>query len=179
MTKHVSQFSVLMFGRVTGGISTSLLFNVFESWLVCEHNARGYSPDLLSGTFGLAIFGNSIMAIIAGTLAQFAADFKPLTPPMSSGATLHYGGYCSPFDVSILFLLLCFGALQYLWGENYAAGRGGHGPPAAGHGACAAQGVGGVHPQARCAVPHLRHGWRDELPEGGQLGVREVPLPVG
>jgi hypothetical protein len=34
MTKHSSDYWVLMMGRLLGGISTSLLFTAFESWLV-------------------------------------------------------------------------------------------------------------------------------------------------
>ena len=38
ITKHSSQYRVLMLGGVLGGITTSLLFSTFESWLVAEHN---------------------------------------------------------------------------------------------------------------------------------------------
>ena len=37
VTKHWSNYYVLMLGRFFGGIATSLLFTVFESWLVAEH----------------------------------------------------------------------------------------------------------------------------------------------
>lgn len=37
VTKHSSEFFVLMVGRILGGIATSLLFSAFESWLVAEH----------------------------------------------------------------------------------------------------------------------------------------------
>ncbi len=37
VTKHWRSYEVLMFGRVLGGIATSLLFSVFDSWLVAEH----------------------------------------------------------------------------------------------------------------------------------------------
>ena len=33
-TKHFTSFSILMLGRLLGGVSTSLLFSVFETWLV-------------------------------------------------------------------------------------------------------------------------------------------------
>lgn len=38
ITKHSSQYRILMVGRILGGIATSLLFSAFESWLVAEHN---------------------------------------------------------------------------------------------------------------------------------------------
>ena len=42
-TKHSPNFWVLMFGRVLGGIATSLLYSAFESWLVAEHFKHGFS----------------------------------------------------------------------------------------------------------------------------------------
>lgn len=38
VTKHSSEYKILMLGRILGGIATSLLFSAFESWLVAEHN---------------------------------------------------------------------------------------------------------------------------------------------
>lgn len=38
ITKHSSDYKVLMLGRVLGGIATSLICSSFESWLVAEHN---------------------------------------------------------------------------------------------------------------------------------------------
>lgn len=34
LTKHIKHFQVLMIGRLLGGISTSILFSSFESWMV-------------------------------------------------------------------------------------------------------------------------------------------------
>jgi len=69
----------LLVGRVLGGLSTSLLFTAFESWMVTEHRKRGYDEDLLAGTFSIASAGNGIAAISAGVLAQVAAGSQP--PP--------------------------------------------------------------------------------------------------
>jgi len=118
-TKHVSSYWVLMIGRVLGGIATSLLFSVFDSWLVCEHNKRGFKPELLSNTFGLAVFGNSLVAVAAGTVSQFAADFAPLSPKPSDSPQFHVGGYTGPFDVSSCCLLVCAAMLQSMWTENH------------------------------------------------------------
>jgi len=41
LMKHCKHFYVLLLGRVGGGIATSLLFSVFESWLICAHGERG------------------------------------------------------------------------------------------------------------------------------------------
>jgi len=59
VTKHARDYWVLMVGRVLGGIATSLLFSSFESWMVCEHNARGYDAAALNDTFSLMYFGKT------------------------------------------------------------------------------------------------------------------------
>ena len=41
VTKRYQSYSILMLGRLLGGISTSLLFSVFEAWMVSEHFSRG------------------------------------------------------------------------------------------------------------------------------------------
>ena len=64
---------LLLLGRVLGGISTSLLFSAFESWMVAEHRKRGYPEAWLAGTFSLAAAGNGFVAVFAGLLAQVAA----------------------------------------------------------------------------------------------------------
>lgn len=112
ITKHARDYWVLMLGRVLGGIATSLLFSSFESWMVCEHNARGYDSAALNDTFSLMYFGNSLCAILAGMMAEAAADMKALTP---LSGIWHVGGYCSPFDLSATFLLLGFGLICSVW----------------------------------------------------------------
>merc|ERR1719162_2375826 len=51
-TKHFNDYHVLMFGRITGGIATSMLFSCFECWLVSEHCSRHkFSGGLLGYMF--------------------------------------------------------------------------------------------------------------------------------
>jgi len=50
---HFNDFRSLMFGRITGGIATDLLFSCFECWMVSEHFSRGFSGGLLGYMFGL------------------------------------------------------------------------------------------------------------------------------
>lgn len=70
ITKHWNNYNILLVGRLLGGVATSLLFSVFDAWLVCEHNARGHDPAWLSSTFSTAMFGNSVVAIVCGTLRR-------------------------------------------------------------------------------------------------------------
>jgi hypothetical protein len=46
-TKHSPSYSVLLVGRLLGGVSTSLLFSVFEAWAVAAHTGRGFDESLL------------------------------------------------------------------------------------------------------------------------------------
>ena len=120
VTKHAKDYWVLMLGRVLGGVATSLLFSSFESWMICEHTARGYEGSAMGDTFSLMYFGNSICAIVAGMMAESAADLKALTP--TDSPPWYYGGYTAPFDLSAFFLIVGFGLISGMWNENYGEG---------------------------------------------------------
>ena len=104
MTKAVPDYYVLMFGRFLCGISTSLLFSVFESWMVCEHHKQGFDASLLSDTFAYATFGNGVVAVIAGLLANTLAKSY---------------GFVAPFLTAIIPLILVFTMINLSWNENY------------------------------------------------------------
>jgi MFS family permease len=70
-TKLVPEYWTLMLGRFLSGISISLLFSSFESWMVCEHYRRGFNSEQLNDTFAYATFGNGLMAVLAGELDSF------------------------------------------------------------------------------------------------------------
>ncbi|KAH7725501.1 Major facilitator superfamily domain-containing protein 5 [Aphelenchoides avenae] len=104
ITKHFGNFYVLLLGRLLGGIATSILFSAFESWLVYEHNKRGFGDSMLSTIFSHATFGNSLVAITSGLVAQVAADTF---------------GYVAPFDVAMVVLVAMAVILIFTWPENY------------------------------------------------------------
>ncbi|THG10738.1 hypothetical protein TEA_023114 [Camellia sinensis var. sinensis] len=107
ITKHSSQYQVLMLGRVLGGIATSLLFSAFESWLVAEHNKRGFDQQWLSLTFSKAIFlGNGLVAILSGLFGNLLVDSFSLGP-------------VAPFDAAACFLAIGMSIILSLWTENY------------------------------------------------------------
>ncbi len=103
LLEHVPNFATLMVGRILGGISTSLLFSAFESWMVSEHRKRGFSEDKLAGTFSLCSSWNGIMAILAGFIAQISCDI---------------GGDIGPFQVAIALTVKALVLLSF-WDENY------------------------------------------------------------
>jgi hypothetical protein len=101
--EHIPSMPLLLLGRVLGGISTSLLFSAFESWMVCEHRHQGFPEAWLADTFRLSTVGNGLVAILAGFLAQLAADAL---------------GEIGPFQIAIM--LTAFALIQLMfWSENY------------------------------------------------------------
>ncbi len=95
----------LMVGRILGGLSTSLLFTAFESWMVSEHRRRGFSEDWLASTFSFSSAGNGIMAIGAGICAQIAADIS---------------GDIGPFQLAIALTVVTLVFIVF-WKENYGS----------------------------------------------------------
>jgi len=104
LTKHFNDYWVLMFGRLMGGISTSILYSAFETWMVHEHKSNNYNDEWLSITFSAMTFGSGLSAIVAGLVASTLASWF---------------GLVAPFDGSML-LLITGGFLIYRdWKENY------------------------------------------------------------
>ena len=64
---------LLLAGRALGGLATSLLFSVFESWMVADFHARGLAARGadLSRTFGLMSTLNSLVAIASGVFSEW------------------------------------------------------------------------------------------------------------
>lgn len=123
---------MLAFGRVLAGAATSLLFSVFEAWLVCEHTRREISVKHLGDIFSTAIFANSCVAVLAGILAQLISDscpFQKMTLNISEGYDITYyiGKYTLPFDMALGTLILCFCFVTCFFNENYGGGGGGGG----------------------------------------------------
>ncbi|CAH8317869.1 unnamed protein product [Eruca vesicaria subsp. sativa] len=106
ITKHSPHYEVLMVGHVLGGIANSLLFSSFESWLVAEHNKRGFEQQWLSLTFSKAVFfGNGLVAIIAGLFGNLVVDSFSLGP-------------VAPFDAAACFLAIGMAVILSSWSEN-------------------------------------------------------------
>jgi MFS transporter, MFS domain-containing protein family, molybdate-anion transporter len=59
-------FPLLLLGRVFGGISTSILFSAFESWLVSSSSNAALTSEDLSTIMGRATLVNGFVATTAG-----------------------------------------------------------------------------------------------------------------
>jgi hypothetical protein len=104
-----------MLGRLLGGVSTSLLFSVFEAWLIRSHSDADLPKSLLSKSFSWAAFGNSVVAILAGLVGNKIAE-SPMTQVTE---TIYMGRFLNPFDLAILSLVICGLGARFLWEENY------------------------------------------------------------
>ncbi|KAK0742336.1 hypothetical protein B0T21DRAFT_409157 [Apiosordaria backusii] len=100
-----SSIPVLFIGRVLGGVGTSLLFTVFESFLVSDFKNRGLEGRL-GETFGTMSTLNSLVAIASGV--------------GSEGLVSVCGTRRAPFWVAAGVLGLAGGVISYTWKENYA-----------------------------------------------------------
>lgn len=122
ITKHFRNFGILMVGRILGGVATSLLFSVFDSWFIRSHADNGVTK-YLPVSFSLTAYGNSLVAIFAGLMAEkatVAVKLHPLFGYVDDEKALTYvGGYLIPFDMSIVALILCGGFTMFFWEENY------------------------------------------------------------
>lgn len=64
--------AVLLVGRLAGGVSTTLLFSVFEAWMISEYHRRGLSGSgLRLGTvFGYMTTLSCVVAIASGVVGD-------------------------------------------------------------------------------------------------------------
>lgn len=105
-TKLSSDFYFLMFGRICGGIATSILFTAFEAWYINEHiNHHSFPINWLNITFAKSSFYTGLLAIVAGVVSQFFADFLNLGPT-------------APFLIAIPFLLISSYLIMRNWTEH-------------------------------------------------------------
>jgi MFS family permease len=93
---------VLFLGRVLGGVCGTLLWSVFESWLVAEFNQLMLEDtSVLSGIFSAMTILNSLVAICAGILAEWLVGVA--------------GTAKAPFLASIGCLSVAFIAILKFW----------------------------------------------------------------
>jgi hypothetical protein len=117
-TKHFRSYKVLMLGRLLGGVSTSLLFSVFESWLVKQAHVRGLGDDAVSSILSTATLLNSFVAIVSGQVADLAVAAFPASVDDMATSTFVLGGYTAPFDVASAVLALGAAVLAATWTET-------------------------------------------------------------
>jgi hypothetical protein len=105
-----------MLGRLLGGVATSLLFSIFEAWLIRAHADAELPKSCLAKSFSWAAYSNSITAIFAGLVANNVANISPMVPVRDN---IHMGGYLNPFDLALASCVICGFGATFLWDENY------------------------------------------------------------
>jgi MFS family permease len=94
---------LLFMGRFLGGIGTTMLFSIFETWLVAEFHRLRISREgtELSSLLGTMTMLNSIIAIMAGLLSEWLVHIT--------------GTRRAPFVASIACLALAFLTIFRKW----------------------------------------------------------------
>ncbi|KAF7325803.1 hypothetical protein MKEN_00430900 [Mycena kentingensis (nom. inval.)] len=103
----VPSLPVLLFGRVLGGISTSILFSAFESWLISSANSHALPQSDLSRIMGRATLVNGIVATGAGVLSNQLVSSS--------------GSFASPFLASGALLVVAWFVIRAMWTENFGS----------------------------------------------------------
>ena len=103
----IPSLPLLFAGRVLGGVGTSLLFSVFESWMVTDFHSRGLGDKGgdLSRTFGVMSTLNSVVAIVSGVFSEWVVAVS--------------GTRKAPFAASVFLLVLASWVIATRWAENY------------------------------------------------------------
>ena len=99
-------FYGLIVSRVIGGVTTNLLFSVFESWLVTEHRRRGYAEKKLETILRDSVILSNIAAIASGFLAELLAVRL---------------GPVGPFEGAVVCTAIALVLVTTMWRENYGS----------------------------------------------------------
>lgn len=108
LLRLVNQYVLLFLSHVLSGLSTALLYSVFESWYVSEHTRLEFPAEWRARTFALATFFNSVVAIAAGILAN---------------TLVNIWGFKAPYVCSMLLVGLVGFMVTTTWTENYGSSR--------------------------------------------------------
>ncbi len=107
----IPRYGVLILGRCIAGLSNSILFSTLESWCVHEHLENfDFPKEWLPITFSHVAFGSSVVAIMAGFLADITARWLSFGPE-------------APFVLAVPVFIGSITCLQVFWNENFSEKR--------------------------------------------------------
>ena len=102
------QYGVLILGRVIAGLTNSILFSTLESWCAYEHLEHfDFPKEWLPITFSHVAFGSSIVAVLAGFLADVTVRWLSL-------------GSVAPFLLAVPVFMGSIACLLLFWNENFS-----------------------------------------------------------
>jgi len=99
-------FIGLIASRVIGGITTNLLFSVFESWLITEHRKRGFEENKLEVILRDSTIVSNSAAIVSGYIAHSLASAL---------------GPVGPFEGAVTCTWIALVLVGLVWTENYGS----------------------------------------------------------
>lgn len=101
-------YAVLILGRCIAGMANSILFSTLESWCVHEHMENfDFPKEWLPLTFSHVAFGSSVVAVVAGFMADVAARWLSLGP-------------VAPFVLAVPVFIASIVCLSVFWNENFS-----------------------------------------------------------
>ncbi|KAF9976369.1 Molybdate-anion transporter, partial [Mortierella antarctica] len=100
-----NNYHYLIVSHLLSGLSTALLYCVFEAWYISQHQRKGFAPALIGATFSTAIFLNGLVAILAGVVANVSVQTS--------------GSLAAPFVVSAGTLVFAGLLISSSWEENF------------------------------------------------------------
>ena len=101
-------YGVLILGRCIAGLTNTILFSTLESWCVHEHLENfDFPKEWLPITFNHVAFGSSMVAVIAGLLADIFSRWLSFGP-------------ISPFILAIPVFMASITCLSVVWNENFS-----------------------------------------------------------
>lgn len=119
--------------RILGGMSYSVLFSNFESWVITEADEKGIERRRLARLFSVATFFNAASAVAAGLVANAVVELtdtrrlswigmddtrSKLEQEVDFGESTLASSrnvYSPAFDVGVVSLLLCAAGAKHLW----------------------------------------------------------------
>ncbi|KAG0335229.1 Molybdate-anion transporter [Podila humilis] len=109
MIRLSNNYHYLIVSHLLSGLSTALLYCVFEAWYISQHQRKGFAPALIGATFSTAIFLNGLVAILAGIVANVAVEWS--------------GSLAAPFVVSAGSLIFAGLMISKSWEENFGESK--------------------------------------------------------
>ncbi len=98
--------SVILIGRILGGISNALINSIPESWLTTEIKNQKINKKYIKPIFSWIYFMDSIIAIIAGFIGSFLMKGESQSPIII-------------FNISSIITMIAIFFTILLWNENY------------------------------------------------------------
>lgn len=104
MMEQYNCLAGLILSRIIGGMTTNLLFTVFESWVLSEHRKKGFAEEEYDVILRDSSVASNVSAIASGVIAHYLAE--------------NFGSV-GPFQGAVCCTGLALFLVSYFWDENY------------------------------------------------------------